>query len=180
MPSAEGRRFRTMQQISDSLSLSVSKSGSVSSPGLDATAIPIASLSPTPYRGAPPLAVAAAIGVLLALSSQLARAAEPDLAVPGLIGFDLHDLDTEGLIGPPDGKRAVDYEFCIPVGAAFMDEVSAIDTSARFYRTSRGRIGCGPDEVLVLGNTHQPDFAVVLHQLANLPYVEHIQRAWLE
>jgi hypothetical protein len=124
--------------------------------------------------------MAVAIGVLPLPSSRLAWAAEPDLAVPGVIDFDPHDLDTEGLIGPPDGKRAVDYEFCVPVGAAFIEEVSAIDPSARFYSMSRGRIGCGPYEVLVLGNTHQPDFAVVLHQLAKLPYVERIQRAWLE
>jgi hypothetical protein len=101
-------------------------------------------------------------------------------AVLGVIGFELCDLDVDGLIGPADGKRALDYEFCIPAGAGFMAEVRAIDSSARFNAHSPGRIGCGADQVLVLGNTHRPDFAFVLQRLAELPYVERIEQAYFE
>jgi hypothetical protein len=45
---------------------------------------------------------------------------------------------------------------------------------------SRGRIGCGPDQVLVLGNTHQPGFAAVLQALARLPFIRRIEPAWFE
>lgn len=107
-------------------------------------------------------------------------AAEPPALSPALIGFDLADLDAHGLVGPPDGKRALDYEFCIPAGDRFTAEVGAIDPSARFHAQSRGRIGCTAEQVLVLGNTHQWDFDWILQSLAELPYVERIERAWFE
>jgi hypothetical protein len=123
------------------------------------------------------------VGALLAVSMIVA----PVLAGPptpeaegGVIDFALCDLDSQGLIGPAGGKRALDYEFCIPEGAAFAAEVQAIDATARFMPGSAGRIGCGPDQVLVLGNTHRPDFAFVLQALAELPYVERIQQAFFE
>jgi hypothetical protein len=49
-----------------------------------------------------------------------------------------------------------------------------------FFDGSPGRIGCGPDQVLVIGNTHRPDFAFVLQRLAELPYVERIEQAHFE
>jgi hypothetical protein len=122
-------------------------------------------------------------GVLLAVSMIVA----PVLAGPlipqadgGVIDFALCDLDSRGLIGPEGGKRALDYEFCIPEGAAFEADVRAIDTTAQFMLGSPGRIGCRPDQILVLGNTHRPDFAFVLQALAELPYVERIQQAFFE
>jgi hypothetical protein len=127
----------------------------------------------------------AAVALVLGLSGSVVRApvahaVEPAASGPGIIGFDLCDLDAQGLVGPPDGKRAVDYELCIPRGDAFLAEVGAIDASARFFPDAPGRIGCGPDEVLVIGNTHRPDFAFVLQRLAELPYVRRIERAWFE
>jgi hypothetical protein len=116
----------------------------------------------------------------LALGCAQAGALEPMAPAVDVIGFELCDLDAQGLIGPPDGKRAVDYEFCIPAGEGFAAEVRAIDATARVHPGSPGRIGCGPDEVLVIGNTHRPDFAFVLQRLAELPYVERIERAWFE
>ena len=97
-----------------------------------------------------------------------------------VIAFDLTRLDAAGLQGPPDGLRALDYEFCIPQGRGFRDQVAAIDPSARFQSGSRGRIGCGPDQVLVLGNTHQDDYREVLLGLARLPYVKRIAEAFFE
>ncbi len=108
-----------------------------------------------------------------------ASPSEPAAALT-VIGFDLCDLDAEGLIGPADGKRALDYEFCIPAGEGFAEEVREIDPSLRFHAEAPGRIGCGADQVLVLGDTHRPDFAFVLQRLAELPYVERIEQAHFE
>ncbi len=98
----------------------------------------------------------------------------------GEIGMDLGRLDEDGLHGPPDGRRALDYEFCILDTSAARIEVAAIDPSARFLPGSRGRIGCGGGEVLVLGNTHQRGFREVLAALAALPYVTRIIEAHFE
>jgi hypothetical protein len=96
------------------------------------------------------------------------------------IDFDLESLNDEGLYGPPDGLRSLDYEFCIPASEVLVDEVTAIDSSVTVYRSSAGRIGCGEDEYLCIGNTHQQDFRHVLCQLTALPYVEEIQQTFWE
>ncbi len=103
-----------------------------------------------------------------------------DAAPSAVMGLDLADLDEDGLRGPPDGLRAVDYEFCIPAAAAAREAVGRIDSSARFFPSGRGRIGCGEQEILVLGNTHQPGFRGVLLALASLPYVVRIEEAFFE
>lgn len=97
-----------------------------------------------------------------------------------LVGLDLQALDQNGLLGPPDGKRALHYEFCIPGDAAARAEVAAIDPSADFYPRSPGRSGCGAEQLLVIGSTHQPGFRLVLQRLAQLSYVQRIQRADFE
>jgi hypothetical protein len=99
---------------------------------------------------------------------------------PSVIGFDLGRLDDRGLRGPPGGLTSLDYEYCIPDAPAYRDQVSAIDPSARFLPGSRGRIGCGSGQVLVLGNTHQPWFRQVLQALAELPFVERIAECVFE
>lgn len=124
--------------------------------------------------------VAWVLAPLLAMLAANAAAVEPQAPGAGVIGFDLGEMDADGLVGPPGGKVALDYELCIPAGEAYVAEVQAIDASARFQSDAPGRIGCGPDQVLVLGNTHGPDFAFVLQRLADLPYVERIERAWFE
>jgi hypothetical protein len=96
------------------------------------------------------------------------------------VELDLSWLDDAGLYGPPDGLRALDYELCIPAGPRFREEVALIDPRARFHETSPGRVGCRSNQVLVIGNTHQPDFRGVLAGLAALPYVERIVPAWFE
>ncbi|WP_295538939.1 hypothetical protein [uncultured Thiohalocapsa sp.] len=123
---------------------------------------------------------AAVVVVLLMLPVTDALAVQLHVPIVGMIGVDMRDMDADGLVGPPGGQRALDYEFCIPAGEGFAAEVRAIDDSARFHPRTPGRIGCGPEEVLVLGNTRGPDFAVVLRRLADLPYVERIERAWFE
>jgi hypothetical protein len=119
--------------------------------------------------------LAAIFAVLLALGT-----AGTALAAPGAIAFDLSRLDESGLYGPPDGLRALDYEYCIPQGQSYRDRVAAIDPSARFQPGSRGRIGCGSAQVLVLGNTHQPGHRQILKALAELPFVRRIVEAVFE
>jgi hypothetical protein len=148
------------------------------------------SSTPAPERPGDPLpapsavvrgpAQVAVLSLALSLAAAPAPGVEPHEPLVGVIGFDLCEMDADGLVGPPGGKRALDYEFCIPAGAGFAAQVQAIDATARLSPGSPGRVGCGPDEVLVLGNTHRPDFAFVLQQLAGLPYVERIERAWFE
>lgn len=99
---------------------------------------------------------------------------------PGIIQFDLDGLDAAGLRGPEDGLRSLEYEYCIPIGTEFRSEVAIIDPSARFPTGSRGRIRCRSDQVLVLGNTHQPRFREILETLAGLPYVERIAECVFE
>ncbi|MCB0549149.1 MAG: hypothetical protein KDD19_16340 [Phaeodactylibacter sp.] len=95
------------------------------------------------------------------------------------IRFDLSQLDEAGLIGPKDGKVALDYEFCIPRQEQYRKEVEGIDPSLK-VQTARGRIGCGSDQYLCLGNTHQENFREILYRLAKLDYVEKIERAFFE
>ncbi len=90
------------------------------------------------------------------------------------ITFDLSQLDDAGLFGPPDGRRALDYEFCIPAKPSCLEEVAAIDSTVVVHRTSPGRIGCSGAEYLCIGSTHQIEFRQVLRALANLDYIERI------
>jgi len=107
-------------------------------------------------------------------------AAPPTQDSSAKLGLDLSALSEDGLFGPRDGRRALDYEFCIPQGEYTWAQVAAIDPSAKAMAGSRGRIGCGPDQVLVLGNTHQPGFAAVLQALVRLPFIQRIEPAWFE
>jgi hypothetical protein len=96
------------------------------------------------------------------------------------IRFDLSGFRADGLFGPSDGLRALDYEFCIPPQPGYWEQVVAIDASARRYADSPGRVGCGAEETLVIGNTHQERFRSVLHRLARLPFVRRIEPVWFE
>jgi hypothetical protein len=118
------------------------------------------------------------VAVLPVLVASAALAAGEGAPAP--IGLDLSRLDEAGLYGPPDGLRALDYEFCIPDGDAFRVQVASIDSSARFFPGSRGRIGCTAGQILAIGSTHQPGFREVLGRLAALPFVERIEQAFFE
>jgi hypothetical protein len=120
--------------------------------------------------------------ILLTLSSlALVACQQPfpsdmDNVAADKITFDLTDFDENGLYGPPDGKRSLDYEFCIPQEAPYRQEVKAIDPSLNFFPSIPGRIGCTDTEVLAIGNTHQENFRLILLELANLDYIQRIQR----
>jgi hypothetical protein len=116
--------------------------------------------------------------VLLAV--WVAGCAAPKVDTGVKIGFDLATINDRGLIGPPDGLRTVDYEFCIPQGDSYTRQVMLADPSVRFYPGSRGRIGCGKDQVLCIGSTGRPNWRGRLSELASLPYVEEIRRTFRE
>jgi len=90
------------------------------------------------------------------------------------IEFNLEQIDPNGLVGPADGKRSLRYEFCIPTGGHYFTQVREIDSSIELYPKSRGRIICGADQVLCIGETHKPNWREVLMAIAQLDYVEKI------
>ncbi len=96
------------------------------------------------------------------------------------IHFDLDRLNADGLQGPPDGLRALHYEYCIPDRPDAIREVSAIDPTLEIQGNSPGRVGCGEGELLCLGHTHQPDYRAVLELLVELPMVSEIHEAVFE
>ena len=96
------------------------------------------------------------------------------------IGFDLERLDAEGLVGPPDGLRALHYEYCIPDREEPLAQVRAIDPTLEVNRGSPGRVGCGAGELLCLGHTHQPGHRKVLKRLDSLPFTGAIRESFFE
>ena len=96
------------------------------------------------------------------------------------IGFDLKQLDQDGLYGVEDGKRALSYEFCIPANVDRAQEILAIDPSAVIYQSSPGRSGCREDEYLVMGDTFQKEYLQTLEKLVDLPYIKKIIQAHFE
>jgi hypothetical protein len=101
-------------------------------------------------------------------------------AVSRKIRLDLASLNQDGLYGPPDGLRALSYEFCIPARQELAAEVRGIDPTIQVFPNSRGRIGCSNDQYLCIGSTHQPGFRVVLARLAKLDYVARIDPSFAE
>lgn len=122
----------------------------------------------------------AANALAVTLVRDFAAPSPADTAPASKIRFDLERLDAEGLQGPPDGLRALHYEYCIPHRQDAVEEVTAIDPTLTIQQGSPGRIGCADEELLCLGHTHQPGFRAVLEQLAALPMVREILEAFFE
>jgi hypothetical protein len=119
-----------------------------------------------------------AMAVTPVLDSNAVSASGPD--AESKIRFDLDRLDADGLQGPPDGLRALHYEYCIPDRPGAIREVTAIDPTLQIQRGSPGRVGCGAGELLCLGITHQPGYRAVLERLAALAFVAAIHEAFFE
>lgn len=96
------------------------------------------------------------------------------------LGFDINRLNADGLQGPDSGLRALHYEYCIPDSAEAIQAVTSIDPSLQIQGQSPGRVGCNENELLCLGNTHQPNYRDILEQLTRLPYIEQIQESFFE
>ncbi len=99
---------------------------------------------------------------------------------PSKIGFDLSQLDEEGLSKQPGGKVAIDYEFCIPAKEDIAKIVQDIDPSVRIQKTAKGRIECDETQWLCLGNTHQKDYKKILYDLTRLTYITRIEQNFFE
>jgi len=109
-----------------------------------------------------------------------AGASSPGPGAKSRIRFDLARLNADGLQGAPDGLRALHYEYCIPDRPETIGEVTAIDPTLQIQRDSPGRAGCGVDELLCLGHTHQSGYRAVLERLAELPFVVNISETLFE
>ena len=120
-------------------------------------------------------AIAGLILTTIAATPQAIRAE----SVRDKITFDLSVISPEGLTGNQQSLRSVGYEFCIPAQADRVKEVKAIDSTVQFSR-SRGRIGCRSNQYLCIGETHQPDWKMVLLKLVELDYVKRIDQFWGE
>jgi len=94
------------------------------------------------------------------------------------LGFDLNTINPQGLYGPPEGLRAMSYEFCVPHDREYV--VLAIDPSIGRCQRSPGRVGCSAQQRLCIGNTHQYGYRLILQQLSALDYIERIEPAWFE
>jgi hypothetical protein len=113
-----------------------------------------------------------ALGVLMAL---VACVTAPPLGFEK-IRFDLKKVDADGLEGPPDGKRPVDYQFCVPNNLDTRMAVIELDPGARFESEVAGRAGCTTDEILVFASTEGPNWRGRVYAIAALPYVKSIRR----
>ncbi len=96
------------------------------------------------------------------------------------ISFDINAIDNDGLVGPPDGKVSLNYEFCIPADNKYINEIRQIDPSVKFHKKSKGRVGCSKMEWLCIGNTEQEYPRLKIHRLSELPYIKRIQRTYFE
>lgn len=94
------------------------------------------------------------------------------------ISFDWSKLSNEGLT--PESNVSLSYEFCIPATEEHWAEVRSIDPSVEIFPHSKGRIGCRSDQSLCIGNTHQSNWRSILLEIAELAYVERIDRVFWE
>jgi hypothetical protein len=91
------------------------------------------------------------------------------------INFDLSQISSDGLIGPPNGLRSLSYEFCIPATEKSLNEVRSINPDIQVSR-SPGRIRCTKDQYLCIGETHTPQWREKLMAIAKLDYVQRIDQ----
>jgi hypothetical protein len=96
------------------------------------------------------------------------------------LNFNLDRINADGLQGPPDGLRALHYEYCIPDQPEAIQTVTAVDPTLEIQQGSPGRVGCYEGRLLCLGHTHQPDYLAVLERLAMLAIVDEIQENFFE
>ena len=95
------------------------------------------------------------------------------------IKLDFKQLDQNGLSGPPNGKVALNYEFCIPAEEKLWKKVHKLDSSAQ-RNGGKGRVGCMDNQWLIIGSTNQKNYQLVLFSLASLPFVERIEPVFWE
>lgn len=121
------------------------------------------------------------IGLVILLFHACQRKSQvEDPGVWKKIQLDFKKIDRDGLYGPSDGKVAVNYEFCLPAEENYWKKVQKIDRTAQKHAGSAGRSGCGKDQWLIIGSTHQSNYLRVLYELGALPYIEKIRETHWE
>jgi len=114
------------------------------------------------------------LSALLASCAGLTADFEPPMPMkPGIVEFDLRQLDAQGA-RPASGFQPLTYEFCVPANPNATGGVESIDRTLRCHPGVPGRIGCRPDQALCMGNTGQSNWAEVLAELSNEPFVRRI------
>lgn len=97
------------------------------------------------------------------------------------ITFDLGEFTEDGLRQRITGEgSSINYEFCIPAEEEKLNEVTAIDPTAKVYKGSKGRIGCKDNQWLVIGESRQSNFKKVIRTIAGLNYVVQINETFWE
>jgi hypothetical protein len=97
------------------------------------------------------------------------------------IKIDLSEFNNNGLRKDPGGERSsIHYEFCIPASEEIYKEVYKIDSTAIYYKGSKGRSACSDKEWLCIGSSRQPGFKKVIQKLAELPYIRQITETFWE
>lgn len=96
------------------------------------------------------------------------------------IQLDLDSIEPDGLRGAAGGRVSVAYELCVPATQQVYVEVRRIEPALEIHEGSAGRVGCAPNQALVLGTTNGIGWRAKLEQLAALPYVAEIREAHFE
>ena len=94
------------------------------------------------------------------------------------LDFEFSKLDKNGLIKKRGTSLA--YEFCIPNNDNYLDEIKEIDKTIAIYKSSKGRIGCGADQILCIGETANKNYKKILMKLTSLEYVKSINESFFE
>ena len=94
------------------------------------------------------------------------------------MNFEFSKLDKNGLRKSKGTSLA--YEFCIPNEEEKINQIKKIDETIKLYHSSQGRIGCGQNEVLCIGETANKDYKSILIKLTKLPYVKNINESFFE
>ena len=93
------------------------------------------------------------------------------------IEFDYATVDDKGMM---DSAISIDYEFCIPMDEAKVNEVQAIEPDVTIPKMAKGRIRCSNEEWLCIVSTNGPGWKEKLYAIASLPYVTRIVKTHYE
>jgi len=93
------------------------------------------------------------------------------------VTFDITQLDVNGHYGPPDGKRALDYVFCIP-NLQSVQTVKDIEPELQCTLDKHGN-HCGSSTQYCIGTTNA-NWNTVLRAIGQLSYVDKIDQMFWE
>lgn len=118
--------------------------------------------------------------ILIGVSCSQSKSIKISEATLAKIKFPIDQIDDNGLYGSADGKRSLDYEFCIPKDETSIAIIKKINPNIQMPEGSRGRINCKKTQQLCLGNTHHKDWKNQLLEIANQDFVVEIRQNFFE